>query len=193
MKILGKGFAKKDEKIKGLRRADSFAKMAVIASTKACSEFNFLQENQDISIILATQFGPHVTTFKFLDNLLDYSDKGVSPTIFSHSVHNAAASYIASTLGIMGQSFTITSFQDPLKQALILADSWLKNNQTKKIILCYVEEESKPFVESIKHCTFPSYSKEMLSTGAASIFLEKGDDIIIPDKIDNPFTYIKEI
>ncbi len=193
MNLLGKGFADKNTKIKGIRRADIFTKMAVSASNKACSDFEFNNEDTQISIIVATLFGPHVTTFKFLDNLLDYSDSGVSPTTFSHSVHNAAASYIAVSLGVRGQALTITSFNDPLKQALILADAWLEFDQAKKIIVCYVDEESDPLVSAFKHCTFPSYAKNKISTGAASILLEKGDAMEIPEKILNPFTYIKEL
>ena len=193
MKILGKGFADNKEKIKGIRRADNFAKMAVIASTKACVNYEFAKNDTDTSIILCTQFGPHVTTFKFLDNLLDYSDVGASPLTFSHSVHNAAASYIASSLGIRGQSLTITSFIDPLKQAFLLADAWFYCKQAKKIIVCYVEEESEPLVAAHKHCSFPLYSKDKIVTGAAAILLEKSDDMKIPERIINPFTFIKEM
>ena len=193
MNLLGKGFANQGEKIKNIRRADNFAKMAVSASIKACADFEFSNKKRGVSIILATQFGPHVTTFKFLDNLLDYSETGVSPTIFSHSVHNAAASYIASTLGIIGQTLTITTFVDPLKQALILADAWLETDQAKKIILCYVEEESGPFTKAHRHCTFPSYSNDQFTTGAAAVLLEKGNNIEIPVKILKPFTYIEEM
>jgi len=193
MNLLGKGFADKNDKLKNIRRADNFAKMAVSASINACNNFDFSNYKNNISIILATQFGPHVTTFKFLDNLLDYTETGVSPTIFSHSVHNAAASYIASFFGIIGQTLTITSFEDPLKQALILTDAWLETGQAEKIILCYVEEESGPFLKAHEHCTFPSYSKDMFTTGAAAVFLEKGNNIDIPLKINNPFTYIKEM
>ncbi|CCK82003.1 MULTISPECIES: beta-ketoacyl synthase chain length factor [Desulfobacula] len=191
MNLLGKGFADKNTKIKGIRRADIFAKMAVSASKKACAGFDFENENTEISIIVATLFGPHVTTFNFLDNLLDYSDSGVSPTTFSHSVHNAAASYIATSLKINGQSLTITSFNDPFKQALILADAWFEFNQAKKILVCYVEEESDPLIAAHKHCTFLSYSKDKISTGAASILLEKGNNMKIPEKILHPFTYIE--
>ena len=193
MILLGKGFADKNTKIKGIRRADVFAKMAVSASNKACAGFEFENENTEISIIVATLFRPHVTTFKFLDNLLDYSDSGVSPTTFSHSVHNAAASYIAASLKINGQSLTITSFNDPFKQALILADAWFQLEQARKIIICYVEEESDPLISAHKHCTFPSYSKNKISTGAASILLEKGSSIQIPEKVLNPFIYIEEL
>ncbi|MCK5313131.1 MAG: beta-ketoacyl synthase chain length factor [Desulfobacteraceae bacterium] len=193
MQLLGKGFADKNVKLKKIRRADNFAKMAVSASMNACADFDFPDTKSDISIILATQFGPHVTTFKFLDDLLDYSEISVSPTIFSHSVHNAAASYIASTLEIIGQTLTITSFIDPLRQALILADAWLRTDQANKIIVCYAEEESGPFLTAHKHCIFPSYSKDTLRTGAAAIFVEKGKNIEIPVKIENPFTYIEEM
>ncbi len=198
MNLLGKGFAYKNEKIKGIRRADRFAKMAVSASGKACSENFFPRETSDVSIIVATMFGPHATTFKFLDNILDYSDKGASPTVFSHSVHNASASYIASALGIMGQTLTITCFQDPLKQALILAYAWLKSRQTEKVIVCYVDEESHPFCAFHEYCTFPSYSENMLKTGAAAVLLagrdgEEGKRIQIPEKIIDPFTYITEL
>lgn len=191
--LLGKGFADKETKIKGIRRADIFAKMAVSASTKACANFQFEDGDSKISIIVSTLFGPHATTFKFLDNLLDYSDSGVSPTTFSHSVHNAASSYIASILNIRGQSLTITSFSDPFKQALILADAWIELAQAEKVIVCYVEEESEPLIQAHKHCTFPSYSKDKIFTGAGSILLEKGDSIQIPDKIFHPFNYIKEL
>jgi 3-oxoacyl-[acyl-carrier-protein] synthase II len=193
MDILGKGFAYEIPKMKNLRRADNFAKMAVAASIEACRDLELSDEVNNVSIILATQFGPHVTTFKFLDHLLDYSETGVSPTVFSHSVHNAAASYIASTLGIIGQTLTITSFMDPFKQALILGESWIKTKQASKIILCYVEEESDPFTNAHNHCSFPSYAKDGFRTGAAAILVNRGDTVKIPEKISNPFTYIEDI
>ena len=193
MKLLGKGFADKNTKIKGIRRADIFAKMAVSASQKACSENTFHDKDTNASIIVATLFGPHVTTFKFLDNLLDYSDSGVSPTTFSHSVHNAAASYIATNLGIMGQSLTITSFNDPFKQALVLADAWLDLKQVQKVLVCYVDEVSAPMALAHGHCAFPSYSIDKLHTGAAAILLEKGSAFKIPEKIFNPFIFIEEL
>jgi 3-oxoacyl-(acyl-carrier-protein) synthase len=193
MDILGKGFADQNTKIKGIRRADKFAKMAVAACQESCNLLDFSKEKSEISIILATQFGPHSTTFKFLDNILDYSDTSASPTIFSHSVHNAATSYIASCLGICGQALTITSFSDPLKQALIMADAWLELKQTEKVIVCYVEEESDPMVFAHGYCDFPSYSKNKILSGAVSILLQQGNLFKIPERILNPFKYIKEL
>lgn len=197
MQLISKGFADKNDKIKGLRRADTFAKMAVCASVKACENLKIKNQgtrlDQDVSIIVSTQFGPHATTFKFLDNLIDYSDKHVSPLTFSHSVHNAAASYIASFIGIRGRSLTITSFIDPLKQALILADSWLSQLLTKAVLVCHVDEESDPLSMVHKHCDFPSYSKKGLKTKAASVLLKKGEGFDVPERIKDPFEFIEQL
>lgn len=197
MQLISKGFADKDDKITGIRRADTFAKMAVCASAKACEKLIINNQDtgqdEDISIIVSTQFGPHATTFKFLDNLIDYSDKLVSPLTFSHSVHNAAASYIASFMGIRGQSLTITSFQDPLKQALILAECWLYQTDTSKVLVCHVDEESDPMNLVHGHCDFPSYSKKGLKTEAASVLLKKGDGFDVPEQIKDPFEFIRQL
>ncbi len=195
MNLVGKGFAFGNAKVKGIRRADRFVKMAVAASLDACSESMLPKDRTEASIIVATMFGPHATTFRFLDNILDYSDKGVSPTVFSHSVHNAAASYIASALGVMGQTLTITSFNDPLNQALVLAKAWLESGQAVKVLVCYVDEESDPFCAAHEHCAFPSYANQAIKTCAASVLLGQGknDEIEIPVQITDPFTYIKEL
>ena len=82
--------------LKEARRADNFTKMATLAAYDALIDSGIPEQSkQKLGIILATAFGPHVTTFSFLDDILTYGDAGVSPTLFSHSVHNAAASYIA--------------------------------------------------------------------------------------------------
>ena len=101
------------------RRADRFSRMAVLAAWDAMHDSGLLEniEDETLGIIVATAFGPHESTFRFLDNLLDYGEKGVSPTIFAHSVHNAAASYIASALGKKGHILTITDFCFPFHNA----------------------------------------------------------------------------
>jgi 3-oxoacyl-[acyl-carrier-protein] synthase II len=85
--------------LKGLRRADKFSRMSVLAASDAvsCSGIRSF-DGKSTGVILATAFGPHVTTFGFLDDILDYGDANVSPSKFSNSVHNAAVSYIAESL-----------------------------------------------------------------------------------------------
>jgi len=126
------------------RRADRFCKMAVLAAWDALADSGIkVMENEKIGVIVATGFGPHKTTFNFLDNILDYGENGVSPTIFSHSVHNAAASYITSALNIKGPVSTLTDFCFPFHNALIIAKSWLNQKRCKYVLVGMVDEISQ--------------------------------------------------
>jgi len=120
----------------GMRRADRFAKMATLAAYDALK--NSSEEeipSERIGIIFATAFGPHNTTFKFQDDIIDYSDTGVSPTLFSNSVHNAAVSYISRALKIKGPTWTVTGFDRPFEHAIELAEAWLKEGRCDAILL----------------------------------------------------------
>jgi 3-oxoacyl-[acyl-carrier-protein] synthase II len=81
---------------KKIRRADRFSRMALISAYDAYTDSNIsVHDRGKLGIILSTAFGPHTTTFGFIDDILDFGDSSVSPTKFSNSVHNAAASYIS--------------------------------------------------------------------------------------------------
>ena len=112
--------------LKKIRRSDAVSKMSVLAAADALQDSGIENINQKkIGIILATAFGPHVTTFNFLDDILDHGDPAVSPTTFSNSVHNAAASYISTAFNIKGPTLTISQFRFSFQSALQLAKSWL--------------------------------------------------------------------
>ena len=85
--------------LKKIRRADKLSKMSVVAAHDAIADSGITDIGEKrVGIILSTGFGAHVTTFDFLDGILDYGEGNVSPTAFSNSVHNAAASYVSSSL-----------------------------------------------------------------------------------------------
>lgn len=128
---------------KRIRRADKFSKMAVLSAFDAYKDSGItLNNNEKLGIILATAFGPHTTTFSFIDDILDYGDANVSPTKFSNSVHNAAASYISTVLESRGPTVTLTDFSYPFQNALLLADSWLKEKRCKHVLCGCVDELS---------------------------------------------------
>ncbi len=142
---------------KKMRRADRFSRMAVMAATdafgdalknKAAFSPSLLTAKQNLGIIIATALGPHATTFKYLDDILDYGDGGTSPTLFSHSVHNAAASYIAATLECRGPTLTISQFGLSFHHALILARAWLDEGRCDYVLAGSVDECS-PAMEYI--------------------------------------------
>ncbi len=120
----------------GMRRADRFSKMAMLAAYDAVVSSGLnVKDSERVGIIFATAFGPHNTTCKFQDDIIDYGDAGVSPTIFSNSVHNAAVSYISLALGIKGPTWTVTGFHDPFGQAALLAQAWLNEGRCDYVLL----------------------------------------------------------
>jgi len=128
--------------LKGMRRADRFSKMAVLAAWDAVKDggVEIGRDAESLGIILATAFGPQVTAFQFLDEIIDYGDASVSPILFSHSVHNAAACYVASALGNRGPTLTLTQFGSSFQQALVLARAWIQEGRCGKVLVGSVEE-----------------------------------------------------
>ncbi len=124
------------------RRADRFTRMAVLAAADALQDSGLAGrlDTSRLGTIVATALGPHTTTFGFLDGILEFGDAGVSPTAFSHSVHNAAASYIAMTLDVRGPTLTVTHFHFAFHQALLLADAWLAEGRCDHVLVGTVDE-----------------------------------------------------
>jgi 3-oxoacyl-[acyl-carrier-protein] synthase II len=127
--------------LRKLRRADKLSKMAVLAATAALADSGLDEDARGkVGVILATALGPHVTTFEFLDGILDYGDAAASPTAFSHSVHNAAASYVASSLGLQGPTLTVTRFSFAFQEALRLARCWLDQGRCEHVLVGMAEQ-----------------------------------------------------
>lgn len=128
--------------LKNMRRADKLSKMAVVAASEALknSGIEGITDRSKIGVIIATALGAHVTTFNLLDDILEYGEANVSPTTFSNSVHNAAASYISSALCIEGPTLTITQFFFSFQSALQLAQAWLDEKRCEHILVGAVEQ-----------------------------------------------------
>ena len=101
-----------------LRRADDFIRLAVVGAHQVIRE---VPENQSVSddrrgLFLGTAFGTMETNFEVLDQII--SGEQTSPILFSHSVFNAAAGYMASVFSLRGCSLTVTDFSMPFFRAL---------------------------------------------------------------------------
>ena len=127
--------------LKKVRRSDTLSRMSVVAATDALVNSGIENISQKkLGIIISTAFGPHVTTFDFLDDILDHGDAAVSPTTFSNSVHNAAASYVATSLNIKGPTLTISQFQFSFQAALQLAQVWLDQGRCDHVLVGAVDQ-----------------------------------------------------
>lgn len=132
--------------LKKLRRADRFSKFAALSAWDAVADAGLSAADlaTGTGIIVTTAWGPHGATFDFLDEILDFGDGGVSPTRFSHSVHNAAAAYVAILFGSRGPTCTLADFERPLRGGLSLASLWLREDRCRRILVTYTEESSGP-------------------------------------------------
>jgi len=126
--------------LKKMRRADKLSRMAALAAADALDNSGIELTGKKTGIITATAFGAHVTTFDFLNDILDYGEANVSPTTFSNSVHNAAASYISSALDIQGPTLTVTQFFFSFHSALQLAQAWLNEKRCDYVLAGAVEQ-----------------------------------------------------
>jgi len=134
--------ALKDKTVLGpMRRADRLSKMAVLAATDAWRDAGMDRaDSSEVGLVVASGLGPHVRTFEFLDGILDFGDDSASPTVFSHSVHNAAASYITTSLQILGPVLTVTDFDFAFQQALTAALCWLEEGRCARVLVGAAEE-----------------------------------------------------
>ena len=107
-----------DELARDLRRADAFIEMAVVSAFSAVAGLSVELQPEEVGVFIGTAYGPLETNFELLGSLIDDGEGQISPTLFSHSVYNAAAGYVARLLDIRGPAMTITNYGWPFLIAL---------------------------------------------------------------------------
>ena len=117
------------------RRANRYSKLALLAA-KALGEV----EGATLGLIVGTSLGPHESTSQVHNDMMDFGDAGVSPTAFSHSVHNVAAAYIAQALNIHGPCLTVTDFEDVATRCRQLAECWLAEGVCDTVLVVVIDE-----------------------------------------------------
>jgi 3-oxoacyl-[acyl-carrier-protein] synthase II len=124
------------------RRADRFTRLALLAAADAWQDSGQASRTPPdrLGVVVATGLGPHATTFGFLDGILDFGEAAASPTSFSHSVHNAAAAYIATTLNVRGPTLSLTHFHFAFHEAIQTASCWLAEDRCDTVLVVAVDE-----------------------------------------------------
>lgn len=126
---------------KKLRRIDHLSRMALLGSCLAIADAKLSpKELEDTGIILATGYGALDTGFSFLSSFLDKGDQLSKPTLFSNSVHNAAAAYISIFLGIKGPSLSVSQFDLSVPSALLTAMNWIQEGRANSVLVGGVDE-----------------------------------------------------
>jgi len=126
---------------RALRRVDHFSRMAVLASAQALEDAGRLNEDhQKLAVVVASGYGATRTTFSFLDTVIDDGDACASPTLFSNSVHNAAAAHIAILLKAKGPNVTVSQLEMSVPSALFAARQLLQDRSVDAVIFGAVDE-----------------------------------------------------
>ena len=123
----------------GLRRPDRLTQLALAAAERLSP---LPRTGADTALITATAYGPAATTCRVLDDILDYPEEEILPTGFSHSVVNAASSYLTTVHGIHGPAFALAGFEDPFREAVDLAQTLLAGKACSRVLLVAADEDS---------------------------------------------------
>ena len=124
-----------------LRRADDYIKIAVAATEKIYSNPSKKNESSaKTGLFVGTAFGPMQTNFDVLGLIVD--ENQTSPTLFSHSVFNSAAGYIARLFNIPGSCFSFTDFSWPFFQALAEGYSAISSGRLDRCLVLQIESYS---------------------------------------------------
>lgn len=156
-----------------LRRADEFIRLGVCAGfeiLKSAGDEPKVSGSESMGIILGTAFGPMETNFDVLDQVV--TKDPVSPTLFSHSVFNSAAGYMATTLKIEGCALTVTDFSFPFFQALEQGKMAILNGLVDSCLVLQVETYSR-LIQDVKIAY--SSNHEEWPAGVTCWLLEKSD------------------
>ena len=124
-----------------LRRADDFIKLGVAATAQVFPEPDEQQTpDHRTGLFVGTAFGPMQTNFDVLGLIVD--EDQTSPTLFSHSVFNSAAGYIARLFNIPGSCFTFTDFNWPFFLALAEGYQAISSGRLEHCLVLQVENYS---------------------------------------------------
>lgn len=124
-----------------LRRIDRFTLLSLASAVDAAESFSGRRELPgDTGIILASSFGPAKVILDYVNDMQDFPPDQLVPGKFSHSVHNAAASYLASCLGALGPELSLAGFSGLRREAWSAADTWLRCAYCPRVLLVFVDE-----------------------------------------------------
>jgi 3-oxoacyl-[acyl-carrier-protein] synthase II len=129
---------------RALRRTDHYIRMGLLGSYMALEDAGMLDTARGrMGIIVATGYGATCNTFDFQQSVLNAADPCGSPTKFSNSVHNAAASYISIMLDEMGPTLSVSHFDLSVPSALLTALQWLRSDRVDTVLVGGIDEYCK--------------------------------------------------
>jgi len=170
-----------------IRRADRYTAMIINAAAHCLAQANlsFPLEGKT-ALLVASAFGPSRTTFSMIDEILEYPENEILPTKFSHSVLNAALSYLALVAGVQGDNYALCGFDDVFHDALVLADSLLRGGRVGQVLLVGCDESN--ILTEILPQVLPEFTDKEAEDCVLAMLLTRencGRELIV-ERAENP-------
>lgn len=161
------------------RRVSNLSRMA-FGSAVACSG----TEAAEVSCIFASRHGELTRTLGILDSIVTGED--VSPTDFSHSVHNTALGLFSIFMKNKAASTQVVAAEDTFGAALIEASIHLSRFPDRDALVVFFDEPLPPPLDSLDTGPHESFSMALLfsAKGAPNIAL----DFSHHQAVENPTT-----
>ena len=123
-----------------LRRADRYTSLCICAADALLEE---CPPSPETALITVSSFGPSATSFQTIEEILTLPEEEISPTKFSHSVENAACSYLGVAFELHGPVFALAGFDEAtVELANQLAKILLEQGQAPEALVLNVVCES---------------------------------------------------
>lgn len=160
----------------GLRRLDRLTTMAVYTADKLMDGI----PGDDTALITVSGYGPIKTTVQVVNDILDYPEDEILPVGFSHSVVNAAASYVGLTRKIHGATLALTGFDDPFFEAVQLGRTLLSTGRCRRVLLIAFDETCQlaMAVETLRRSAAPEQYEGVF---AMLLGTEEGREMLLDD------------
>lgn len=154
-----------------LRRVDRFSRITTLAAYSALEDGGMLGfDPADLGIIMATGYGVNHTTFRFIDDCIDYGDNAASPLLFSGAGHSGVLSNTTILLGVKGPLLTVCQPRLAFSTALQTAVFWLHERRVGAVLVGGAEEYV-PLIGYVRQSLFEKSGRTSLSIGEGASFL----------------------
>ncbi len=154
-----------------LRRVDRFSRLVTLAAHLALADGDALDFDRGrLGVVMATGYGANHTTFRFLDDCLDYGAAAASPLLFSGAGHSGALSNLTILLEITGPLLTVCQPTMPIASALATAICWLREGRAEAVLVGGAEEYV-PLLGYARERARPDKGEALSAVGEGAAFL----------------------
>lgn len=129
------------------RRMTPMMRQLIVVAHKALEEAGIACPE---GIVVATRWGGMYSSYQLLCQLCNEGEQNLSPALFMHSTHNAAAGTLARLLCCKGYNMTVVTSGNTLLAAEQDAALPLQLGELQSVLVCTFDEADEQWVDLVK-------------------------------------------